>query len=216
MINEETIERARSLAERGTVGRIGKYVTVRVSSKAVMKDEVYLGYLLLNKYLRRLFERVIKKEFAGFHIYSDIENFYYLCQYSEQLKKLPKYAKKQLRSDLPLILFEDKRDMEDIEVYGSFKNLITFGRVPNYDVFPLYIMPNEHKQDLKTRLKIFLNDLRAKGDFQNFIGCLSYFFSAPTTSPFGKEMQSPAWFLLRLYYDRIKNENNKERLRNKT
>lgn len=212
MIDEKIIKRARSMAERGTVGKIGDYITIRVSSKVVMKDEVYLGYLLLNKYLGRLFERVIERKFEGFRIYSDLENFYYLCPYSEQLRKLPEYAKKQFRTDLPLILFCDEEDTDNLEVLGYFKNLIALGQF-NWDVFPLYMMPKEYKQDLKHKLKTILNDLREKEDFPNFIGCLSYFFSALTTPPFGKEMQSPAWFLLRFYYDRIKNENKKEKLK---
>lgn len=211
MIDEKIVERARTMAERGVVGKIGKYVTVKVSSKVVVKNEVYLGYILLNKYLRRLFERVIEREFEGFNVYSDLENFYYLCPYSEQLKKLPEYAKKQLRTDLSLVLFGDEEDTENLEVLGYFKNLIALGQF-TWDVFPLYMMPKEYKHNLKDKLKIILGDLRAKGRFLNFVGYLSYLFSAPTTPPFGKEMQSPAWFLLRFYY-RLRDLDKKRKLK---
>lgn len=173
-----------------------KIILFRFYTPVTMREEVFIGSVLLNTFLSKNILLSCRENQLGDIrlIANDIENYYYLWLTEENsLKDLKDGFIKTLENNLEALYFASNN--EELGVYGDFDKLFDFHK-NNIEGFPIFPIPKAYME----RLGKIARDNLLKGIDENS------FSSNPTTitanmafflSKDGTEFQSPYKLLTR-------------------
>ncbi len=182
-------------AEWGT-GK-NRLVLIRLSRPVQMRDEVFLGNLLLNSFLGRT-AAVGLENAAGpgrcLNLASDIESYFYLVRTDKSLDELAAAAKEAWLASLPSLYF----DMPDQKrgLFGSLVNRLNSYRASFIQPFPLMVVPKAWARRMEMEVRRYLmKAIQAEwpDSVANILANIAFFYGTD-----GYEVQSPVEFLVRL------------------
>lgn len=171
---------------------------VRFYSLVVMREEVFLGNVLLNDFLAKSFVRSVTQiDGQAAPIANDLENYYFLVRTSYELPQLAASFRAEVEHSLPEMFFGEPDPSRGI--YGSFETMLDFNKA-NVEPFPVFIMPHSYRTRLEKAVReSLLNKIKKSQMDRNptsIMANLAFFYCHD-----GSEMQSPSKFLFRLAYE---------------
>jgi len=120
-----------------------KLILFRFFSPVIMRDEVFLGSVLLNSFISKQILFAVQENNLGTiaTIANDLENYFYLWITDESIGLLKDIYVCQVEKNLPDLFFGEHDESKGI--YGTFKNLMGF-ESNNYGSFPADPIPQAH------------------------------------------------------------------------
>lgn len=170
-------------------------VMFKLFSPVVMREEVFLGSVLLNCFLSQGVLRACDTGDIGriAMVGNDIENFYYLWATSIPFELLKKKYLGKLEEILPDLYFGEKD--EGCGFYGNINKMFEFHK-NNIEAFPIFAIPSDYVNKLGEIARSYLKEKIADNAFQRnpttITANLSFFLSKE-----GDENQSPYLLLVR-------------------
>lgn len=166
-----------------------RLVLFRFYSPVCMREEVFMGSVLLNSFLSRNILLAGKENDLGpiSMVANDIENFYYLWFTDKTIEELKEAYLSTLEDNLEDLYFSDRN--EEKGIYGEFKKLLEFHK-NNIEAFPIFAIPRIYVNKLGTIARQHLRKRIEEFDFQSnptkITANMSFFLSRD-----GGEFQSP-------------------------
>jgi hypothetical protein len=203
---EELPQRIKEQILRGSVyaefptAKDGSYrlVLFRLASPVTMREEVFLGSILLNSFLSQNVLLACQGKQMG-HIAmvaNDLENFYYLWYTDETLDKLLEIYRQQLENNL-LDLYLGPQN-EEKGIHGDIYKLFDFHK-NNIEAFPIFAMPRAYVPELgEIARKLLLQrindfDFHSQANPTKITANMAFFLSRE-----GNEFQSPYVLIARM------------------
>lgn len=172
-----------------------KLVLLRLFSPVVMREEVFLGYVLLNCFLSRQMLLACTGHDLGkiALVGNDLENFYYLWTTNNPIEQLASCYIKTLEANLP-DLYLASQD-EERGIYGDLNKMFSFHK-NNIEAFPIFAIPGAYVDKLgRLAREHLLEEIEANSFTKNptvITANMSFFLSRE-----GNENQSPYLLLAR-------------------
>lgn len=187
-----TVEWRKSLSD----GR--SLLLLRLSLPVVEREEVFLGNVLLNKFLITSLENSMKRSGLLFSlIFGDIRDFYYLIIQPYPLDEIIKYWEEEIGRLLPELYFSDTDPVKGI--FGDFSNMFSF-RKSDFEPFPIYAVPSFLRANLERAIRTKIQHMLASSEWeeslQTIVSSIAFFYGK--TSGGSGDCQSPATFLIHL------------------
>ena len=177
--------------------KVKRLVLVKFHMPVIMREEVYLGNILLNCFLSRQFLLACQEYDLGEIelIGNDVENFYYLWATKATISKLIDCFLKTIEINLPELYFGEQNEKRG--VYGSLKKMFSFYK-NNFEAFPIFALPEAFVNKLGEIARLHLLQEVKDSNFEKnptvIIANMSFFLSKE-----GDENQSPYLLLARTF-----------------
>jgi len=173
-----------------------KLLFVRFFSPVVQREEVFLGNILFNNFLSKVFARAISEAKLGTAelVANDLENYFFLLRTKHEMKKLAAAFRTEVERQLLHLFFADQDETRG--TFGSLETMLAFEKA-NVEPFPVFIMPSMYAARLEKAVRESLLRKIEKSPLErnptSIIANLAFFYCHD-----GFEMQSPYLFLARL------------------
>ncbi len=144
-----------------------RLIFVRLFSPVVMREEVFLGNVLFNDFLAKVFARVvIQTGGQASLVANDLENYYFLLRTTADLPVLANELGNEVERNLPELFFGEPDPQRGI--YGSLSHFFS-GTDSRMESFPVYAVPEFLTLPLEQRVRQHLLNLLRKEDLEKYI-----------------------------------------------
>ncbi len=173
-----------------------KLLFVRFFSPVVQREEVFLGNVLFNAFLSKVFARAVAESESNEAelVANDLESYYFLVRTTFDTAQLADVFRSEVERSLPDLFFGEQNETRGI--YGSLETMLDFTKA-NVEPFPVFIMPQSYEERLEvTARESLLHKIERSLLDRNptsIMANLAFFYSHD-----GTEMQSPYLLLGRL------------------
>ncbi|MEW6654902.1 MAG: hypothetical protein AB1394_15720, partial [Bacteroidota bacterium] len=177
--------------------KVKRLVLVKFNMPVTMREEVYLGNILLNCFLsRQLLLACREYELGEIELVgNDVESFYYLWATKATISELIDCYLKTVEMNLPELYFGEQDEKRG--VYGSLKKMFSFYK-NNFEAFPIFALPEAFVNKLGEIARLHLLEEVKASTFDKsptvITANMSFFLSKE-----GDENQSPYLLLARTF-----------------